>query len=178
MAKNEIQIVLSAPGLETAITALTEAVTAFGKNGAELVIPAGTTAQVTGVQPTPQAQPTAVETPAPQPTPTPAPQPQTVAPVTPQPQAATPQPQATAAATPAPAPAASQAQATQPTAAAPTGPITLDMIVNAGAGLVENGMMDQVIALLGKYGVQAINQAQPEQFDALAADLRALGATI
>jgi hypothetical protein len=38
--------------------------------------------------------------------------------------------------------------------------------------------MPQVITLLGKYGVQAITQLQPESFEAFAGELRALGAAI
>lgn len=76
---------------------------------------------------------------------------------------------------------------TAPTApAAPTAPtapvasgITLDMLCSAGAGLIEQpGKMPQVIAILGKYGVQAINQLPADKYDAVAADLRALGASI
>ena len=62
--------------------------------------------------------------------------------------------------------------------AAPKLGLTLDAIVNASAALVEKGMMNQLIALLGKYGVQAVNQVQPAQYDALANDLRALGAQL
>ena len=71
----------------------------------------------------------------------------------------------------APAPAPTPIPVAQPT-------ITLDAICNAGAKLVEQGQMNQVIGLLGKYGVQAVNQIKPEQFEAFAADLRGLGAQI
>lgn len=56
--------------------------------------------------------------------------------------------------------------------------LTLNDIAMAGAGLVDQGKMQQVIELLGKYGVQAITQLQPTQFDAFAGELRALGAAI
>jgi hypothetical protein len=56
--------------------------------------------------------------------------------------------------------------------------LTLNDIATAGAGLVDQGKMQQVIELLGKYGVQAITQLQPTQFDAFAGELRALGAAI
>lgn len=71
-------------------------------------------------------------------------------------------------------------QVVQPTtAAAPQQKaLTLNDIATAGAGLVDQGKMQQVIELLGKYGVQAITQLQPTQFDAFAGELRALGAAI
>lgn len=56
--------------------------------------------------------------------------------------------------------------------------LTLNDIATAGAGLADQGKMQQVIELLGKYGVQAITQLQPTQFDAFAGELRALGAAI
>lgn len=56
--------------------------------------------------------------------------------------------------------------------------LTLNDIATAGAGLVDQGKMQQIIELLGKYGVQAITQLQPTQFDAFAGELRALGAAI
>lgn len=56
--------------------------------------------------------------------------------------------------------------------------LTLNDIATAGAGLVDQGKMQQVIELLGKYGVQAITQLQPTQFDAFAGELRALDAAI
>lgn len=56
--------------------------------------------------------------------------------------------------------------------------LTPNDIATAGAGLVDQGKMQQVIELLGKYGVQAITQLQPTQFDAFAGELRALGAAI
>lgn len=57
-------------------------------------------------------------------------------------------------------------------------PITLDVLSNAGAGLLEKGMMPQLMALLGKYGVQAITQLKPDQYPAFASELRAMGALI
>jgi hypothetical protein len=38
--------------------------------------------------------------------------------------------------------------------------------------------MADVMALMTRYGVQAITQLKPETYPAFAADLRALGATI
>lgn len=92
-------------------------------------------------------------------------QPTTVAPVAPQQTAPVPQPQA---------PTPAQQTTAQPQQKA----LTLNDIATAGAGLVDQDKMQQVIELLGKYGVQAITQLQPTQFDAFAGELRALGAAI
>lgn len=151
-----IQLNVSAPGLETVIKALTDAIAQNSANGADIVIPAGSAMQIVGaeVMNAPQEQPSIAS--APQETPT-------------QPQAA---PNPVSAVQPQTAPAPAPVPAAQPQA------ITLDAICNAGAKLVEKGQMNQVIALLGKYGVQAVNQIKPEQFAAFAADLRGLGAQI
>jgi hypothetical protein len=95
--------------------------------------------------------PVAASAPAPAPTPTPA-----APPVTPMPTAA------------APAPAV---PVTAPT-------YTLDQIAKAGANLVDAGKMEQLLALLTKYGVQAVTQLTPDQYGAFATELRALGAQI
>lgn len=163
-----IQINVSAPGVEATMKALTDAILQSGVNPAEVTIPAGSALQITGMEAVPAAetaQPTQQVAPAPQPVPGTA---QTPAPVPP----------------PAPAPVPGTAQAPAPVAQQQAAPvpqpqiITLDAICNAGAKLVEQGQMNQVIALLGKYGVQAVNQIRPEQFEAFAADLRGLGAQI
>lgn len=92
-----------------------------------------------------------------------APQPAPVAPV-PKPQ---PVPTAAPMSTPTPAPQPVQQKA-----------ITIDMLAAAGAPLVDQGKMQQLMALLNKYGVQAITQLTPDKYDAFAADLRAIGAQI
>jgi hypothetical protein len=48
----------------------------------------------------------------------------------------------------------------------------------AGSSLIDQGKMADVMALMTRYGVQAITQLKPETYPAFAADLRALGATI
>lgn len=63
-----------------------------------------------------------------------------------------------------------------PVAAAPA--YTLDQISKAGASLVDAGKMEPLLALLTKYGVQAITQLQPAQYGVFATELRALGAQI
>ncbi len=148
----EITVTVNAPELAGAITKLALAIegAALNKNG-EVTIPAGTTATVQSVEQV--VQPTTAAAPQ-QTAPAPQPQAQTI----PMPQAPTPAQQTTA----------------QPQQKA----LTLNDIATAGAGLVDQGKMQQVIELLGKYGVQAITQLQPTQFDAFAGELRALGAAI
>ena len=109
------------------------------------------------------------------------------APVAPAPVQTAPTPAPVAA--PAPAPAAPPVTP-MPTAAAPapavpvtavpvTAPTyTLDQIAKAGANLVDAGKMEQLLALLTKYGVQAVTQLTPDQYGAFATELRALGAQI
>lgn len=69
------------------------------------------------------------------------------------------------------------------TAPAPTVPTsapqyTLDMIVTAGSALIDAGKMDQLMQLLGKFGVASLTELAPESYGAVAGELRALGATI
>lgn len=107
--------------------------------------------------------------------------PVTMPPATVVPTQPTPAPVATT--TPAPAPAA-PAQTVAPTNPAPTVPVTtaptytLDQIAKAGASLVDAGKMEQLLALLAKYGVQAVTQLQPDQYGVFATELRTLGAQL
>ena len=69
------------------------------------------------------------------------------------------------------------------TAPAPTVPTsapqyTLDMIATAGSALIDAGKMDQLMGLLGKFGVASLTELAPESYGAVAGELRALGATI
>jgi len=73
----------------------------------------------------------------------------------------------------APVPAQVAPSATAPSEAKP---LTMDDLGRAGATLIDAGKMPQLIALLGKYGVQAVTQLQPAQFAPFADELRALGA--
>lgn len=113
-------------------------------------------------------------------TPAPVP-PVTMPPATVVPTQPTPAPVATP--TPAPAPAA-PAQTAAPTNPAPAVPVTtaptytLDQIAKAGASLVDAGKMEQLLALLAKYGVQAVTQLQPDQYGVFATELRTLGAQL
>lgn len=74
---------------------------------------------------------------------------------------------------PAPTPAVPTAA---PVAGAPT--YTLDQISRAGAALVDAGKRELLLALLSRYGVQAVTQLAPEHYGAFATELRALGAQI
>ena len=67
---------------------------------------------------------------------------------------------------------------TQPAQQAAKTPITLEAISRAGAALVDQGKMQQIMGLLSKYGVQAITQLQPNTYEAFAAEMRTLGAQI
>lgn len=113
-------------------------------------------------------------------TPAPVP-PVTMPPATVVPTQPTPAPVATP--TPAPAP-VTPAQTAAPTNPAPAVPVTtaptytLDQIAKAGASLVDAGKMEQLLALLAKYGVQAVTQLQPDQYGVFATELRTLGAQL
>ena len=100
-----------------------------------------------------------------------------------------PAPGAPLSATPAPAPGAplSATPATMPTiaetTAAPAVPTsapqyTLDMIATAGSALIDAGKMDQLMGLLGKFGVASLTELAPESYGAVANELRAMGAAI
>ena len=69
------------------------------------------------------------------------------------------------------------------TAPAPTAPTsapqyTLDMIATAGSALIDAGKMDQLMQLLGRFGVASLTELAPESYGAVAGELRALGAAI
>lgn len=69
---------------------------------------------------------------------------------------------------------------TAPTATAATVNYTIDQLSVAGAALCEQGKMAQLIALLGKYGVQAVTQLKPtpDVLNPFASELKALGANL
>lgn len=123
------------------------------------------------------ATPTAPVNPTPAPVATPAPAPgaplsatpaQTVTPIAPTVPVAAPAPTVTPAANVTPAPAV-------PTSAPQ---YTLDMIATAGSALIDAGKMDQLMGLLGKFGVASLTELAPESYGAVANELRALGAAI
>lgn len=74
---------------------------------------------------------------------------------------------------------------TTPIAPAPTpAPVTnakkytREEIAKAGSALVTQNKMPELLALLQKHGVASVAQLKPEQYDAFAADLIALGAAL
>lgn len=151
------------------LKAIDKLTTALEKSAVNISVPQDTPAPVAPVAP--------VATPV---TPAPVP-PVTMPPASAVPTQPTPAPVATP--TPAPAPAA-PAQTVAPTNPAPTVPVTtaptytLDQIAKAGASLVDAGKMEQLLALLAKYGVQAVTQLQPDQYGVFATELRTLGAQL
>lgn len=85
----------------------------------------------------------------------------------------------------APAPARAPIEAPAPVNTAISDPApagktyTFDDITNAGAQVLEAGKMADLMKLLKDgYGVQAVTQLKPEQYAAIADDLRKLGANI
>lgn len=162
---NEFKITVEAPGLEQAMNNLAGALRNSGINAQPATAPVN--APRAPMAPAAPIQPQApVQAPA-----APVNNPGPAAPVSAPVQAPmmAPAPVQMPQRAPAPMPQATQAPATG---------VTLDAIINAGAGLVEKGMMAQVVALLGKYGLQAVNQLQPAQYEPFAAELRALGANL
>lgn len=123
------------------------------------------------------ATPTAPVNPTPAPVATPAPAPGAPLSATPA-QMATPIAPTAPAATPAPAvtPVANVAPAPAVPTSAPQ--YTLDMIATAGSALIDAGKMDQLMQLLGKFGVASLTELAPESYGAVANELRALGAAI
>ena len=149
MFEMKINVEVTATEIVTAINNLAKAIEKFGSPVVTPVVTKAEPVNPEPVQAAPQPVPVA-PVPAPQPVPTAAPMP-----------------------TPTPAP--------QPVQAAPEPQqkaITIDMLAAAGAPLVDQGKMQQLMALLNKYGVQAITQLTPDKYDAFAADLRAIGAQI
>ena len=75
-------------------------------------------------------------------------------------------------------------QPTAPATAAPAAPTvpaegyTLEALSRAGAALIDDGKMPQLLALLGKYGVRAVTQLPKDAYTAFAAELKALGAQL
>nr|DAU50610.1 MAG TPA: hypothetical protein [Caudoviricetes sp.] len=76
------------------------------------------------------------------------------------------------------------AQPTAPTTAAPTASAvraetyTLDALSRAGAALIDQGKMPQLLELLKKYGVQAVTQLDPGTYPAFVEEMKALGAKL
>lgn len=168
---NEIKITLTVPGLPEAINNLAEAIR--GNSTATPVASAPVVQQPTAQATQPVAAPVAHVNTAPTQT--------AVVPesgVLPGAVPATPTVAANAPMT------AAAPTATVPSAPAPSNAAavnyTIEQLSVAGAALCEQGKMPQLIALLGKYGVQAVTQLNPapETLNAFAAELKALGANL
>lgn len=168
----EMKITIAAPDLAAAINSLAVALANGNTVPAEKATTPAASAPV--AQP---ATPTAPVNPTPAPVATPAQAPgaplsatpaQTATPIAPTAPVATPAPAVTPAANVAPAPAV-------PTSAPQ---YTLDMIATAGSALIDAGKMDQLMQLLGKFGVASLTELAPENYGAVANELRALGAAI
>lgn len=169
----EIKIMIEAPELSGAMMRLADAISAK-PTGPAVYSP---TAPAAPAEPAPaapkketkkEAKPASAKAektaPAPKPEPVKAAEPAT---------APAPAPAAAPAPQPAPAPAPQPAPTTQPEAA-----IDLSVIARAGAGLVDQGKMPEIMNLLKNYNVRAITELKQEQYADFAKDLRALGAAI
>lgn len=67
---------------------------------------------------------------------------------------------------------------TPPTVPTSAPQFTLEMIAKAGTALIDAGKMNELTALLAKYGVEALTSLDPSQYGAFANELRAMGAAI
>lgn len=154
----EMKIKIEVPDLAAAICKLAAAITPPDINTLTPDEPRGIPAAA-------PVAPVAAPAPAAPVNPTPAPVAPVAAPVAPTAPVPTEQPAAPVAQAPAAVP-----------VTAPT--YTIDQIARAGASLVDAGKMEQLLALLARYGVAAVTQLQPDQFGVFATELRALGAQI
>lgn len=156
----EMRVSITAADLAEAINNLADAIS--GKNLkpiARTKTPAGSAPVVQPAIPMVPVNPTTapVATPA-----------QTETPIVPTVPVAAPAPAVIPAANVAPAP-------TVPTSAPQ---YTLDMIATAGSALIDAGKMDQLMQLLGKFGIASLTELAPENYGAMANELRAIGASI
>lgn len=169
----EMKITVEAPDLAASILKLAEAI-ASGPDPALLIPDEPLPVSAYPTTPAPAAPVAAPVSPAPV-NPTPGPAPTMAAPVVAPSPSPTPVTNAPTAGPTSAAPGNTPAPAV-PVAGAPT--YTLDQISRAGASLVDAGKMQQLLELLGRYGVQAVTQLKPEQYGAFATELRGLGAQI
>lgn len=169
MSNMAMTIKVEAPDLVAALMRLAAAV----NPGPNILTPDEPRPQMPAPAPAPIAPPAAPQPPVAAPVAAPVPPAAPLAPAMPPAPAAAPVPPvATPVTPPAPAPAAPAV----PVTTAPT--YTLDQIAKAGASLVDAGKMEPLLALLTRYGVQAVTQLAPEHYGAFATELRALGAQI
>lgn len=78
------------------------------------------------------------------------------------------------------APAVTPAANVVPTPTVPTSApqYTLEMVATAGSALIDAGKMDQLMQLLDRFGVASLTELAPDNYGAMANELRALGAAI
>lgn len=158
----ELKVTVVLPGLPEAINNLANVLMnqaqTIKMTAQQTVIPAAPNSEPVQPVPAPVAEPAVEATPAPVVEPT-----------------------VEAAPAPVAAPAVEEAAAIPPTPAVdptPTKKYTREEIANAGSALVTQGKMNDLLALLQKYGVQSITQLDPNQYNVFAADLKALGAAL
>ncbi len=154
MTNLEININVHAPELAAAITKLAGSLSGgTAVTGVPELSPAAKAMQqLTATAPAPAPIMTAQQTAAPVQQPVAAPIPATT--------------------TAAPVPTQQPAPVTAPAA------YTMEQLVPAAGELVRLGKQPELVMLLGKYGAQSMTQLVPAQYDAFAADLRAMGAKI
>lgn len=160
----EIKVTIEAPEIVGALNRLSDAMSISAGNTLIQHPHAQMEAEAEKTEP---AAPTPVPVPV-APVPAPAPEPVPVPAATAPAPEPVPVPVAPAPAQTAPAP---EVKPSQPK-------IDLDTISQAGAGLIDEGKMPEIMNLLKKYGVQAVTQLKPEQYTDFAADMRELGAKI
>lgn len=164
----EIKITITAPELENALNNLATALSSkHTETPAVVATPPADLAAAQGIPATaPEATPVI-----------PAPEAAQTAPVIPTAPASTPAatfaqiPGVPLNATPAPTPATAPVPTSAPT-------YTLDQLATAGTSLIDAGKLNQVLGLLKKYGVDTLTSLPPQNYGAMATDLRALGARI
>lgn len=80
--------------------------------------------------------------------------------------------------TSAPVESASGATTGPVTVSSPSKSYSLDDLSRAGATLIDQGKMPQLLELLKKYGVQAVTQLDPATYPAFVEEMKALGAQL
>ena len=157
----EIKLIIDAPELSEAINNLAKALTGtqcickqHGENNTQIDNAGTVNMEFSAPAEEPQPEPIVPTAPT--------------VPVAPQPE---PQPEPTPVVPTAPTVPVAQPQPAEPQ-------YTMDMIARAGTALVDAGKMNEVIALLGKYGVSVLTDLDPSKYSDMANDLRQLGASI
>ena len=158
----EIKVTIEAPELAGAMIRLADAISAAPAAPSPVApVQAPEKAEAPAEKPAPAKEPVKAEKPAKAPAP-----------------AKTEKPAAAPAPAPEPAPAAPVPAPVQANATQPEKEVDLATIARAGAGLVDQGKMPQIMELLKGYNVRAITELKQEQYKDFAKDLRALGADI